>query len=235
MALPFFYLPFIDERGSLITLDEETSKHIIGVLRMTEREKIHLTDGKGHLLTAEITDPHKKMCVVRIIASESVPHAKKPITIALSLLKNGSRFEWFVEKAAELGVSEIIPMLCERSEKLHFRMERKKNILLSAMLQSQQTWMPVIHEPKKFTEIISTAEQEQKFIAHCIGYEKTNLADAINSSAASSLVLIGPEGDFTKEEVGLALQQHYIPVALGATRLRSETAAVVAAAILSIR
>src|SRR5215470_13736429 len=113
MSLPYFHLPFIDNAESLVTLDEETSKHIVSVLRMQAGDRLHLTNGKGNLLTAEITDDHKRMCVVRILENTNVPPSPKSVTIAISLLKNGSRFEWFVEKAAEIGVTEIIPLLCE--------------------------------------------------------------------------------------------------------------------------
>lgn len=232
MSLPYFYLSYIDKADSLVTLDEETSKHIISVLRMHAGDHIHLTNGKGSLLTAEITDDHKKMCVVRILENVNIAPAPCKLTIAISLLKNGSRFEWFVEKATELGVTEIIPLLCERTEKLHFRYDRKTNLIVSAMLQSQQAWMPDLHEPKKIDDILTNSQHQQKFIAHCLEETKKPLITAIDPSAGSQIIFIGPEGDFTRPEIDLALQNNYIPVTLGDTRLRSETAGLVAAGIL---
>lgn len=195
-------------------------------------DRIHLTNGKGMLLTAEITDSHKRMCVVRVIENVNVPPPAKSLTIAISLLKNGNRFEWFVEKAAELGVTEIIPMLAERTEKLHFRYDRKMNIMSSALLQSQQAWMPVLQEPKKIDDIISQSKHQKKFIAHCFEGTKSSLTEVVDSSVNTQIVLIGPEGDFTKEETDFALKNDFIPVSLGDTRLRSETAGLVAAAII---
>ena len=114
---------------------------------MKEGEKLNLTDGKGNLITAEITDDHKKHCSVKIIDSRLTTHDSRKVTIAISLLKNTNRFEWFLEKATEIGVSEIIPLICERTEKQKFRYDRMKGICISAMLQSQQCWLPVLHEP----------------------------------------------------------------------------------------
>ena len=150
MALPFFYIEAIDTAQQLVTLNEETSKHVVQVLRMQVGEQLNLTDGKGNLLTAQISDAHKKQCVVKIQTTSFTPQAPRKTTIAVSLVKNASRFEWFLEKATEIGITEIIPLLCDRTERQHFRYDRMKGILVSAMLQSQQTWMPVLHEPMKF-------------------------------------------------------------------------------------
>ncbi len=218
-------------------LDEDTSRHIVSVLRMKPGELLHLTDGKGNLFTAAVADDHKKKCTVAINNVQYVEPAPGKITIAISILKNSSRFEWFLEKATEIGITEIVPLLCERTEREKFRRDRLMHILASAMLQSQQCWLPVLHEPIgygllfKQEEIIKTS---QKFIAHCIAEEKRNLADLINESLPSRIILIGPEGDFTREEVDLAIEQHFLPVSLGDTRLRAETAGMVAAALLRI-
>jgi 16S rRNA (uracil1498-N3)-methyltransferase len=159
------------------------------------------------------------------------------ITIAISLLKNSNRFEWFLEKATEIGVHAIIPLICKRTEKQKLREDRMQNILISAMLQSQQCWLPVLHKPIDY-ELIFRQEEiihaSQKFIAHCIEEEKRNLADLVNETLSSQIILIGPEGDFTNEEVQLAIQNHFDAVSLGDTRLRAETAGVVAATILKI-
>lgn len=236
MALPFFYINEYDPLQKEIVLDEDTSRHVIQVLRMKEEEKLNLTDGKGNLITAEITDGHKKHCAVKVQAASHEPRAARKITIAISLLKNTTRFEWFLEKATEIGVSEIMPLICERSEKQKFRFDRMKGICISAMLQSQQCWLPVLHEPVKYMEFIKYINERtdvKKFIAHCDDQAvKQNLStfQPLNHST----ILIGPEGDFTKPEIELALQNDFTPVSLGETRLRSETAGIVAATLLCL-
>jgi 16S rRNA (uracil1498-N3)-methyltransferase len=237
VTAPFFYIAKYDPSEKVITLDEDTSKHVTQVLRMKEGEKLNLTDGKGNLLTSEIVDDHKKHCEVRVVATSNQQPATRKISIAISLLKNSARFEWFLEKATEIGINEIIPLICDRTGKQKFREDRLKNILVSAMLQSQQCWLPVLHKPMDY-ELIFRQEEiihaSQKFIAHCIEDQKRNLADLVNETLPSQIILIGPEGDFTAEEVQLAIHNHFDAVSLGDTRLRAETAGVVAAAILRI-
>ncbi|MEJ8816574.1 RsmE family RNA methyltransferase [Lacibacter sp. H407] len=238
MALPFFYLESFDASQQLITLNEETSKHVVQVLRMKEGELLQLTDGKGSLLLAKITDAHKKHCTVQVQSTSYKPQAARKITIAISLVKNANRFEWFLEKATEIGVAEIIPLLCERTERQHFRFDRMKGILVSAMLQSQQTWLPVLHEPVKFENALRQTSPSNgilKLVAHCEETEKNSLNKVLSEVEGSNcIILIGPEGDFTTAEIEFALQQNYQPVALGETRLRTETAGIVAATLLCI-
>ena len=233
MALPFFYFNEYNISQKEIVLDEDTSRHVVQVLRMKEGEKLNLTDGQGNLISAEIADAHKKHCLVKIINSQLATHVSRKVTIAISLLKNTSRFEWFLEKATEIGVNEIIPLICERTEKQKFRYDRMKGICISAMLQSQQTWLPVLHEPKQFSHMtIEPFDNQQKFIAYCEeSGQKNNLSTF--QPFNHSTILIGPEGDFTIQEIELALQNSFIPVSLGETRLRSETAGVVASVILT--
>ena len=233
MELPFFYTETTGDAHTLITLDEDTSKHIAQVLRMKVNEQLLLTDGKGNLFTCVITDDHKKKCTVKIQDTKYKTQGARKISIAISLLKNTNRFEWFLEKATELGVTEIIPLICERTEKLHFRYDRMKNILVSAMLQSQQVWIPEMKEPVVFDKIINGSHHAQKFIAHCADDAKVDLAEAINSATDSQIILIGPEGDFSKKEIELAMKNHFVPVTLGETRLRTETAGIVAATLLT--
>jgi 16S rRNA (uracil1498-N3)-methyltransferase len=232
MALPFFYKADVDTTATNITLDEDTSKHIVQVLRMKVGEQLRLTNGKGMLLTAEITDDNRKRCAVKTVALAQVPHAERRITIAISLTKNTSRFEWFLEKATEVGVTDIIPLLCERTEKQHFRQERMTGVLVSAMLQSQQSWLPLLHAPAKFSQLITAPTGQQKLIAHCEADNKQSLLAAVQPSAGQ-LILIGPEGDFSPSEIAAALQHECIPVSLGNTRLRTETAGMVAAVLLA--
>jgi 16S rRNA (uracil1498-N3)-methyltransferase len=242
MSVPFFYIDSYDPLQKDIILDEDNSRHIVQVLRMKEGELLNVTDGKGSLLSCEIIDPHKKHCLVKVKDSRFMParrsiseggtHDSRQLTIGISLLKNANRFEWFLEKATEIGITHIIPLLCARTEKEKFRHERLNQICISAMLQSQQAWLPVLTEPQPVDEVIRKAQQQQKFIAHCIDESKSHLADLINESLSSQVILIGPEGDFTGPEIALALEHHFIPVSLGETRLRTETAGVVAAALL---
>ena len=234
MTLPFFYISDFNPAEKEIILDEDTSRHVVQVLRMKEAEKLNLTDGKGKLITAEITDDHKKHCSVRVIDSRLTSYASLKITIAISLLKNSSRFDWFLEKATEIGVSEIVPLICERTERQKFRYDRMKGICISAMLQSQQCWLPQLHEPVLFGDLVMRRfDDYRKMIAHCLEENKDVLADLQISKLSNRLIAIGPEGDFTKEEIELALQNNFIPVSLGETRLRSETAGVVAMVLLA--
>jgi 16S rRNA (uracil1498-N3)-methyltransferase len=205
------------------------------VLRKKVGEKINLVDGRGHLFECVIEDDHKKHARARVEnLLVQTPPARKCI-IGISLLKNASRFEWFLEKATEIGITEIVPLLCERTERQKFRKERLEQVITSAMLQSQQSWKPLLHEPVAFTKIFKDQlllQSSQRFIAHCLEEEKRSLADLVNASLPSQLILIGPEGDFTPVEIALALEHHFIAVSLGETRLRAETAGMFAAVIL---
>jgi 16S rRNA (uracil1498-N3)-methyltransferase len=232
MSLPLFFLETIDDYQSTLVLSEEASKHIVQVLRMTTGKRLQLTDGKGVMLTAEIISDHKKSCTVQKISIEKKPAPQKQITIAISLLKNASRFEWFLEKATEIGVTTIIPLMCSRTEKQHFRYDRMKGILTSAMLQSHQAWMPILQEPISFEKLIKADQSESKFIAHCESDNNKNHLNAIPKSS-SSILLIGPEGDFTPTEIELALKNNFIAVSLGENRLRTETAGMVAVTLLN--
>lgn len=227
MELPYFYVPELS--SSMNTLDETNSKHVVTVLRMKNGEEMLLTDGKGKKAQAIIVDDHRKKCVVQVTRIEETTSPSPSIVIGISLLKNTSRLEWFMEKATELGVTEIFPMICDHTEKEHFKEERMQQILISAMLQSQQSRMPVLHEAVAFSQILNNSSAI-KIIAYCGDGEKKPLkAISINSD---TILLIGPEGDFSKKEFIAAIEKGFQPVTLGNTRLRTETAGIVAAAIL---
>lgn len=231
MALPIFYLENY-ESSSFMTLPEDTSKHVVQVLRMKVGEELQLTDGKGSLLTAAISDDHKKKCTVRVVSAKYEARSTKQVSIAISLLKNASRFEWFLEKATEIGVTEIVALLCDRTVKQHFRFDRMNNILIAAMLQSQQVWLPVLKEPTSFNQEISSNLYHTKLIAHCEDEQKHSIKEfGVQSSVQ---ILIGPEGDFSSHEISSAIEAGYLPVTLGQTRLRTETAGVVAASLLCV-
>ena len=233
MALPFFYTDPITTSEKTVVLNEENSKHIVQVLRMQNEEQLQLTDGRGNLFTAQIINNNKKKCKVEVIKTISFQRPAIIVSIAISLVKNNSRFEWFLEKATEIGVTEIVPLICERTEKQHFRFERMQGILISAMLQSQQTYLPVLHEPVKYEIYIERQKENtgQKFIAHCEEAKGKNNLSVIQPFNHPT-ILIGPEGDFSKPEIVAALANNFIPVALGNTRLRTETAGIVAATLL---
>ncbi|MFY7964865.1 MAG: RsmE family RNA methyltransferase [Chitinophagaceae bacterium] len=231
MALPYFYQKNISATNNQLVLTEEASKHCVQVLRMKEGEQLQLTNGIGNLFTAEIIAANKRNTIVKILETSNTQHSTSIICIAISLLKNASRFEWFLEKATEIGITEIIPVISKRTERQHFRFDRMNNILIAAMLQSQQTYLPVLKEPVLFNEIFKSADYQTKLVAHCEEDKKQAIKDiAVNGKTQ---ILIGPEGDFTPEEIALALQNNYQPVTLGNTRLRAETAGVVAAVLLA--
>ncbi len=238
MNLPFFYQPNIISHTAAIILNEATSRHCIQVLRMKKGEQLQLTDGCGNIFTTAITKTDKKNCQAEIIQTKCIEPASKKTCIGISLLKNANRLEWFMEKAAEIGVTEIIPLTCHRTEKQNFRWDRMNSIIISAMLQSQQAWFPVLHQPIKFKELIDTPFEGTKLIAHCNPSSKNHISQVTANYSQSPVdklktanckLLIGPEGDFTPEEIHLAIQNNYQPVSLGETRLRTETAGIVAA------
>jgi 16S rRNA (uracil1498-N3)-methyltransferase len=233
MAFPFFYEQVIDNTSSHYTLSEESSKHCIQVLRMKAGEKLQIADGKGNLYTASIVSEDKKKTVVLIEELKTFPFPNKKISIAISMLKNNARFEWFLEKATEIGVTEIQPLVCDRTEHSRFRFDRMNGILIAAMIQSQQSWLPILHEPVDFSEVFAKSAYPQKLIAHCMEDTKQSIKDI--AAIADAQILIGPEGDFSPEEIQLALSNNYLPVTLGETRLRAETAGVVAATLLMNR
>ncbi len=228
MSYPQFYFPKLELNNDLIQLNEETSHHLIQVLRMKIGEQVVLLNGKGLMATASIWEPHKKAAVVKVLETFKVPPPTKKITVAVSLLKNSSRFEWLLEKITEIGVTHIIPLITHRTESRKYKESRIHAILISALLQSQRLWIPEISEPMDFGLAVKNCIAEQKFIAHC---EKEDEKKLLKQYAPfdEAIILIGPEGDFTPEEISLAVSAGFIPVSLGATRLRSETAGVVAA------
>lgn len=231
--LPYFYIKEFDPNQNGLVLDEDNSRHAVQVLRMKNGDSMHLTDGKGHLLTGIITNDHKKHCEVRISRIEEKQRAEPEVTIAIALTKNATRFEWFLEKAAELGINKVVPLISKRTEKQKFKIARLENILISAMLQSQQAWLLEMPEPVTF-DVFITDEQyaavDNKYIAHCMEGNKQTL----QYLTSPSIILIGPEGDFTQEEIDAATGKGYQPVTLGHTRLRTETAGMAAAALLRI-
>lgn len=233
MSVPFFYEPTIAVTSHPFVLSESTSKHCVQVLRMREGDFINLTDGVGNLFSAKIISADKQKSVALIEKTSFTEAPTHKISIGISLLKNADRLEWLFEKITEIGVAEIFPLICKRTEQQRFKTERMQQILVSAMLQSQQCWLPVLHTPLEITKLISQANHQQKIIAHCEPDQKRALKELPQSE--DSLILIGPEGDFSPEEIAAALNKQYIPVSLGNTRLRTETAGLVSITVLAYR
>jgi len=231
LPVPFFYISSFDKDHREMDLDEDTSRHIVQVLRMGAGETLQLTDGKGTLLTATITAAHKKKCHVSVETVTLLPPPERQVSIAISPLKNASRFEWFLEKATEIGVTGIIPLMSARTERQHLRQDRLRNILVSALLQSQQVWLPILRPPTPFAQLLDEPGFDRRLIAW-LGDPQTAVYP--RPDTRSTLILIGPEGDFAPEEAATALARQYIPVSLGKNRLRTETAGVVAATLLCI-
>jgi 16S rRNA (uracil1498-N3)-methyltransferase len=210
-------------------LSDENCKHALQVLRMKVTEKLLLTDGVGNIHTCVIQSIDKKNCHVEIVDSKY--EAKKPsIHLAIAFAKNPSRIEWMLEKITEIGIAEITPLITKRTEKTFFKNERFSKIIVSAMCQSQQSILPVLNEPKTLDEVIKNSKEKNKFIAHCVDDETKK---TINKQTESSIILIGPEGDFTEDEIRISLAHNFVAVTLGATRLRTETAGMVAVTLLN--
>jgi 16S rRNA (uracil1498-N3)-methyltransferase len=230
--MQLFYVPNIS--GAEVVLDEIESKHAIRVLRLTEGEIVELIDGKGGFYTAEIINANPKKCRLAI-KNEQKKFGKKDfyLHLAIAPTKNIDRFEWFLEKATEIGVDEITPLLCEHSERKVIKPERLEKILVSAMKQSLKAYLPKLNDLTPLNELISKATEKHKFIAHCYGGKKPHLKNII-STHSDTLVLIGPEGDFSLEEVEQAKTNGYLEISLGNARLRTETAGVVACHIVNL-
>lgn len=233
MSVPYFFEPSLPNLPGHFALSADTAKHCVQVLRMKEGAMIVLTDGKGNRYDATILSANKKETVVMLANKTMVPANHPVSSIAISFVKNPSRMEWFLEKATEIGISHFFPLLTERTEKHHFKVERWENIIVSAMLQSKQVWKPVLHQPIHFAELIAKSIEGLKIIAHCEASSKTPLQNLPKEN--QQLILIGPEGDFSPNEIESAFQQGFIPTSLGDTRLRSETAGLVAAVLLQNR
>jgi 16S rRNA (uracil1498-N3)-methyltransferase len=221
-----FYTPDLHE--DTYRLSEEESKHCVRVLRLAEGERLHLIDGKGLFCEAVIIDAHPKACILKVI-DKKYHFGKRDyqLTIGVSPTKNIERYEWFLEKATEIGIDGIIPLVSRHSERKEIKPERLEKVMISAIKQSIKAYLPVLYPIQSFKEAIRRPFNGQKFIAHCIENEKVLLRDAV-VKGNDVLILIGPEGDFSEEEVEMAVREGFIPVSLGDSRLRTETAALVA-------
>ncbi|MCD0468558.1 16S rRNA (uracil(1498)-N(3))-methyltransferase [Flavobacterium sp. JAS] len=225
--MQLFYNPDIDETTETFFFDKEESRHIIKVLRKKDSDILHVTNGLGLLFETEITLASDNKCIVEVLSIKKTPQPKFRLHLAVAPTKMNDRFEWFLEKATEIGIQEITPIICDRSERKVINLERFEKIILSAMKQSNETYLPKLNEAISFKEFIKQKNEGLQLIAHCEETDKKSLKDVLKPNENITL-LIGPEGDFSEKEIALALENNFQPVTLGNTRLRTETAAVVA-------
>jgi 16S rRNA (uracil1498-N3)-methyltransferase len=225
--MQLFYNPTLTATTENFTFDREESKHIVKVLRKKEGDILHVTNGLGILFTAEIVIGMDTKCQVKITGFEAQKPLNYKLHLAVAPTKMNDRYEWFLEKATEIGVTSITPIICDRSEKKFVKNDRFEKIMHSAAKQSLQSHFPILNEAISLKDFIkSNANKGALFIAHCEESDRKSFKERIEKEAEITL-LIGPEGDFSENEINLAIENGYVPVTLGETRLRTETAAIV--------
>lgn len=229
---------FIDDiQQDYAVLDAEESKHCVKVMRMGLGDTVWVTDGKGTLCRCEISNPDSRACQLRIVERRP-DYQQRPfrLHIAVAPAKNNARIEWFIEKAVEIGIDEITPIVCDHSERCLLKEERLEKIAISAMKQSLKAYKPVVHPPVRLKEFLATlsheGRNERRLICYCDGDERVGLASRYKAGE-EALVLIGPEGDFSSQEISAALDAGFQPITLGSCRLRTETAALYAVTALN--
>lgn len=225
--MQLFFNPIIDKNTSQIFFDKEESNHITKVLRKKEGHQVFITNGKGLFFVAEISFANPKNCVAQVVAVETRPKHPYYLHLAVAPTKMNERYEWFLEKATEIGVDEITPLICEHSERTTVKTERFEKIVQAAMKQSLQCHLPKLNPAVSFKNFVKLPLNGQKFVAHCAEGEKKPLQHQL-VERGNYIILIGPEGDFSSDEIMLALQQNFLTVSLGENRLRTETAALAA-------
>ena len=225
--MQLFYNPDINENTSEITFPKEESKHIVKVLRKNIGDTVHITNGQGWLVAAEISVPNIDKCTAKIVSKTHQPKHHYNLHLAVAPTKMNDRYEWFLEKATEIGIDTITPIICDHSERKVIKIERFERILQSAMKQSLNCYLPKLNEAISFKDFINKDFSGDLFIAHCEETDRKSLKKQLKKNT-NVTILIGPEGDFSVKEIEQALQNKFIPVTLGETRLRTETAAIVA-------
>jgi 16S rRNA (uracil1498-N3)-methyltransferase len=235
ILMQLFYTHKIE--GNFAYLEDAELRHATKTLRKTVGDQIELMDGQGHYYQAEFVEINKKEAQLKILAQEERPLPwSTAIHIAVAPTKNIDRIEWFLEKAVEIGLNHLTPLLCQHSERKRIRTDRLERIALSAAKQSHKFVLPQIDELSNFPDFIKSAQADQKFIAHCYEEDLPHLFHQFEPAAGQSvLILIGPEGDFSPEEVELALSEGYKAISLGKSRLRTETAALAAVHSLQLK
>lgn len=227
--MQLFFNENISYETQTIQFSREESKHIIKVLRKKTGDILHITNGKGYLFKAEITLDLANKCEANLLNYEFQEKSNLHLHIAIAPTKMNDRYEWFLEKACEIGIQEITPIICDHSERKKIKIERFQKIIQSACKQSLQFHLPILNKATSASEFIKTHSQKTKLIAHCEETNKTSLKEVLQKSDIKNLtILVGPEGDFSTKEINLALSNEYKAVTLGKTRLRTETAGIVA-------
>ena len=226
--MQLFYNPELTATTQEINFSKEESRHIVRVLRKKENDILNITNGKGFLFEAQIQVASDKKCIAKI---SSILEKEKPwnyyLHIVIAPTKNIDRFEWFLEKATEIGIDEITPIICQNSERKVIKKERLEKIIKSAMKQSLKNHLPKLNDLTSLSDFLNQDFEENVFIAHCENSEKKNLKVAVPLNSETT-ILIGPEGDFSSSEIKKALSKNIIPISLGESRLRTETAGLVA-------
>lgn len=233
--LPFFFQEDALRDGAALELSEDTAKHVVQVLRKQEGDRIILSNGQGCSAEAEIIAIGKKRCSVQLGAVTVYSKPQFPLHLCIAFTKNASRNEWLLEKATELGVSSITPLISARTEREKFRTDRAQSILISAMLQSRQYFLPALHVPRPVEKVLEHyAHLEQKLIAHCDEQYTRETFSGMVQQGKESIVLIGPEGDFTEGEIAQAMEKGFKGISLCTQRLRTETAAMAVCAYFNL-
>ena len=225
--MQLFFNPNIDEKTESFSFDKEESRHIIKVLRKKDSDILLVTNGSGLLFETQITLTSDNKCTVEVLSVKNAEKPKYRLHLAVAPTKMNDRFEWFLEKATEIGIQEITPIVCDRSERKVINRDRFEKIILSAMKQCNETFLPKLNDAISFKEFIKQQNEGLQLIAHCEETDKKSLKEVLKPNEDVT-ILIGPEGDFSEKEIALAIENNYKPVTLGNTRLRTETAAVVA-------
>ena len=225
--MQLFYNSDISEQNNTFTFPKDESRHIVKVLRKKVGDTLYITNGNGFLFTAKITIADQKNCVVSIENSEFKKPTDYKLHLAVAPTKMNDRYEWFLEKATEIGITSITPIFCDHSERKNVKLDRFEKILQSAMKQSLHLYLPTLNQPMSFKDYINQDFSGDLFIAHCEETDKKSLKNEIKPNTEIT-ILIGPEGDFSVNEIETAIKNKFIPVTLGNTRLRTETAAIVA-------
>ena len=231
--MQLFYNPSLDNSFKQFNFSQEESKHIVKVLRKKEGDILKITNGRGYQFEAKILDANYKKCKAQIINTEKTILPLYTLHLAVAPTKMNDRFEWFLEKATEIGVTEITPIICDHSERKIIKPERLQKVLQAAMKQSLQTYLPKLNPLTTYNEFIKSSISDLKYIAHCENQEKVELKRCL-SADKDVIILIGPEGDFSNNEIQIAYDKGYVPVSLGKNRLRTETAAIYACTLVAI-
>lgn len=232
----YFFQETIPDTAGHFVLDEKTSKHLVQVLRKQEGASLSIVDGKGKKASAFIHLADRKHCEVIIHKIRNIHPCPHKLSLGVAFTKHSSRNEWLLEKATELGVENIYPIITQRTERIGFNQDRLNNILIAAMLQSQQLFLPILHQPVRLIDLAKKELPFLKLVAHCLSdYDGVKLSIIEFMKAEEDiLVLIGPEGDFTREEVAMMESIGFKSVSLGQQRLRTETAGLYACLCFNI-